>query len=127
MCEGICLFCWSSLMVCFDLFFFLLGEILIFVFVCWGGGIVCVFFLIGCFIYFYIYWGDIDLCEGMCKFCWGGLMVVLGLLYFYWKDIDFCVCVCVGRGMIVVLDWFLFIGEILFCVWGICRLVICFF
>lgn len=31
-------------------------------------------------------------------------MVIPGLPYFYRKDIDFCACVCVGRGMIVVLD-----------------------
>lgn len=40
-------------------------------------------------------------------------MVVPGLPYFYWKDIDFCACVCVGRGMIVVLDWLLLTGETL--------------
>lgn len=40
-------------------------------------------------------------------------MVIPGLPYFYWKDIDFCACVCVGRGMIVVLDWLLLTGETL--------------
>lgn len=48
-------------------------------------------------------------------------MVIPGLPYFYWKDIDFCACVCVGRGMIVVLDWLLLTGETLPRVWGICR------
>lgn len=48
-------------------------------------------------------------------------MVVPGLPYFYWKDIDFCACVCVGKGMIVVLDWLLLTGETLPRVWGICR------
>lgn len=108
-----------------DLSLSLLGETLTFVFVCVcvsvGGGVVCVPPLIGCLTHPYTYWGDIDLCEGMCKSCWGGLMVVPGLPYFYWKDIDFCACVCVGRGMIVVLDWLLLTGETLPRVWGICR------
>lgn len=96
-----------------DLPLSLLGETLTFVFGCReGGGVVCVPPLIGCLTHPYTYWGDIDLCEGMCKSCSGGLMVIPGLPYFYWKDIDFCACVCVGRGMIVVLDWR---------VWGICR------
>lgn len=106
-----------------DLPLSLLGETLTFVFGCreGGGGVVCVPPLIGCLTHPYTHWGDIDLCEGMCKSCWGGLMVIPGLPYFYWKDIDFCACVCVGRGMIVVLDWLLLTGETLPRVWGICR------
>lgn len=124
-CEGICLSRWSSSMARPDLSLSLLGETLTFVFVCVcvsvGGGVVCVLPLIGWLTHPYTHWEDIVLCEGMCKSCWGGLMVVPGLPYFYLKDIDFCACVCVGRGMIVVLDWLLLTGETLPRVWGICR------